>query len=63
MKYSNESKDAVTCRHPVTGVEWTVPRGHRLWSEFGIDTAEENGSIQDANETPSTLGGADNPID
>lgn len=59
MQYTDESKAAVVCAHPVTGVEWTVPRGHRFWSEFGIDTAEESGSIEDADETPSALGGAD----
>ncbi|WP_167335961.1 hypothetical protein [Vibrio coralliilyticus] len=48
MKYTNQQKTAVLCRHPVSGDEWTVPRGHRFWSEFGIDEAEQKGQIEEA---------------
>lgn len=57
MKYANLEKTAVICDCP-KGQEWTVPRDHRLWVEFGIDKAEQEGRIDE----PETLAidGGDN---
>lgn len=52
MKYTDQEKNAVICNHPTNGQEWTVPRGHRFWSEFGIDQAEQRGEIADADPQP-----------
>ncbi|MCC4787503.1 hypothetical protein AB6E39_05875 [Vibrio splendidus] len=52
MKYVDEKKDAVNCAHPVSGEPCLVPRGHRFWSEFGIDQAEQRGEIADADPQP-----------
>ncbi|WP_198597033.1 hypothetical protein [Vibrio splendidus] len=52
MKYANQDKNAVICNHPINGQEWKVPRGHRFWSEFGIDQAEQRGEIADADPQP-----------
>lgn len=48
MKYANEAKTAVIANHPKTGAQWTVPRGHRFWFQWGIDKAEEQGLIEPA---------------
>lgn len=53
MKYSNPENTAVTLI-AADGNEWTVPRGHRFWSEWGIDDAEAHGEIQPADETTLT---------
>ncbi|MCC4786644.1 hypothetical protein AB6E39_00200 [Vibrio splendidus] len=47
MKYVSEKKDAVNCKHPTTGEPCIVPRGHRFWVEWGIDTAEAQGRINE----------------
>ncbi|MEZ9413645.1 hypothetical protein AB4189_05520 [Vibrio sp. 10N.286.49.E1] len=47
MKFSNQDKNAVTLKSPINGQEWTVPRGHRFWVEWGIDTAEAEGRIDE----------------
>ncbi|MDF2185463.1 hypothetical protein O1O06_11885 [Grimontia hollisae] len=51
MQYTDNTHTAVSVRRP-DGTVWTVPRGHRFWTEWGIDTAEQQGAIQDAPETP-----------
>ncbi|MDE1323861.1 hypothetical protein L9W97_01840 [Vibrio aestuarianus] len=56
MKYANQEKTAVVCNHPINGEQWTVPRGHRFWSEFGIDEAEAKGQIEDADPILDPLG-------
>lgn len=47
MKYANPQKTAVTTQHPTNGQTWTVPRGHRFWTEWGIDKAEQENRIND----------------
>lgn len=47
MKFTNQDKNAVTLKNPINGQEWTVPRGHRFWVEWGIDTAEAEGRIDE----------------
>ncbi|PMH28432.1 hypothetical protein BCU71_07665 [Vibrio lentus] len=47
MKFTDQDKNAVTCKSPINGQEWTVPRGHRFWVEWGIDTAEAQGRINE----------------
>ncbi|NAW57759.1 MULTISPECIES: hypothetical protein [unclassified Vibrio] len=47
MKYANQEKNTVVVSHPNSGQQWTVPRGHRFWSEWGIDTAEQEGRIDE----------------
>jgi len=51
MQYANKEKSAVIANHPITGIQWTVPRGHRFWSEWGIDVAENEGRIDEAKDT------------
>ncbi|WP_205395199.1 hypothetical protein [Vibrio tetraodonis] len=52
MKYANPDKSAVIATNPKDGHEWTVPRGHRFWSQWGIDQTEKNGDIEAADPTP-----------
>ncbi|WP_185759870.1 hypothetical protein [Vibrio pectenicida] len=52
MKYSNPEKTMVSCHHPVNGQLYIVPRGNRLWSEFGIDIAEQEHRIDEADPQP-----------
>lgn len=47
MKYANPEKTAVITQHPTNGQMWTVPEGHRFWSEWGIDKAKEENRIDD----------------
>ncbi len=47
MKYANQEKTAVIANHPTTGQQWTVPQGHRFWSEWGIDQAKQKGLIDE----------------
>lgn len=58
MKYANTNKDAVITNNPRTQQEWTVPRGHRFWRDWGIDKAENEGRISEP-ETMATTGDAD----
>ncbi len=58
MKYANTEKTAVITLNPRTQQEWSVPRGHRFWREWGIDKAESEGRISEP-ETMATTGGAD----
>lgn len=55
MKYENPEKTAVICHHPVSGEQWTVQRGHRFWVEFGIDIAEQENRIVDADPQPEQV--------
>lgn len=48
MKYANPEQSAVIATNPKSGQVWTVPRGHRFWSQWGIDQAEEHGEIEAA---------------
>jgi len=48
VKYANPDSSAVIAINPQDGNEWTVPRGHRFWVQWGIDKAEQNGEIQPA---------------
>ncbi|WP_185759850.1 hypothetical protein [Vibrio pectenicida] len=52
MKYANLEKTAVICQHPANEQQWTVPRGHRFWAEFGIDLAEQENRIEEADPQP-----------
>ena len=47
MKYTDQDENAVTLKSPINGQEWTVPSGHRFWVEWGIDTAEAEGRIDE----------------
>ncbi|WP_425628542.1 hypothetical protein [Vibrio neptunius] len=47
MRYANEQKTAVIVQYPAQGQQWTVPRGHRFWTEWGIDKAEQEGRISE----------------
>jgi hypothetical protein len=47
MKYANKEKTAVITNDKA-GNQWIVPRGHRFWSEFEIDKAEQQGVIDEA---------------
>lgn len=58
MKYTNQEKNHVRTVNPVTGKMWSVPRNHRFWSEWGIDTAEQQGSIADADPEPTDTSGS-----
>lgn len=58
MKYANPEKTAVIAANPKTGKEWTVPKGHRFWKEFGIDQAEQRGEIADADPEPTDTSGS-----
>ena len=55
MKYANLDGTAVICNHPVSGEQWIVPRGNRLWAEFGIDLAEQKNRIADADPQPEQV--------
>lgn len=48
MKYASPDNSAVITKSPKDGSEWTVPRGHRFWTQWGIDQAEQRGEIQAA---------------
>ena len=52
MKYANQENMAVICNHPFNGEQWTVPRGHRFWAEFGIDLAEQENRVEEADPQP-----------
>ncbi|MDC5719435.1 hypothetical protein [Vibrio europaeus] len=52
MKYANTNKDLVITLNPKTGKELSIPRGHRLWAEFGIDLAEQENRIAAADPQP-----------
>ncbi|MBY7884085.1 hypothetical protein KW425_10310 [Vibrio fluvialis] len=56
MKYANTEKTSVIAKHPTTGQVWTVPKGHRFWSEWGIDKAESEGRISEPEANPITDG-------
>lgn len=56
MKYANTNKTAVITSNPRTQKKWTVPRGHRFWSEWGIDKAESEGRISEPEANPITDG-------
>lgn len=56
MQYADKDKTAVTLTR-ADGKTWTVPRGHRLWEEFGIAAAETQGSIKDAPDEHTYLVG------
>ncbi|AIU66862.1 hypothetical protein ABF162_07455 [Vibrio coralliilyticus] len=47
MRYANKQKTAVFVQYPAQGQQWTVPRGHRFWAEWGIDKAEQEGRISE----------------
>ncbi|EKO3520836.1 hypothetical protein K7V76_000670 [Vibrio fluvialis] len=55
MKYANSAKSAVMIDDK-NGKAWTIPRGHRLWSEWGIDKAESEGRISEPEANPITDG-------
>ncbi|USP05731.1 hypothetical protein LGV68_21300 [Vibrio sp. LQ2] len=57
MKYANTQRDAVFV-NDVNGKEWTIPRGHRFWSEWGIDKAESEGRIDDPDPVIEPGGGS-----
>lgn len=48
MKYTNKEKSFVQLNNT------TVPRGHRLWNELGIDEAEKAGRIEEYKEPTDT---------
>ncbi|WP_406733479.1 hypothetical protein RJD39_04865 [Vibrio scophthalmi] len=58
MKYANPEKTAVICNHPINGNPWTVPQGHRFWTEWGIDQAQKEGRIEEPD--PIVEPGSDN---
>lgn len=53
MQFTDKEKTAVTLI-AADGNQWTVPRGHRFWMEWGIDDAEAHGEIQPADDTAMT---------
>ncbi|ELH7949903.1 hypothetical protein Q9F39_001374 [Vibrio fluvialis] len=55
MKYANNAKSAVMIDDK-SGKVWTIPRGHRFWSEWGIDKAESEGRISEPEANPITDG-------
>lgn len=55
MKYANTNKNAVMTTDK-NGNQWTIPRGHRFWSEWGIDKAESEGRISEPEANPITNG-------
>lgn len=55
MKYANANKSAVLTTDK-NGKPWSVPRGHRFWSEWGIDKAESEGRISEPEANPITDG-------
>ncbi|HHY0357894.1 hypothetical protein H2663_09775 [Vibrio cholerae] len=56
MKYTDSSKSAVVTTDK-NGKQWTVPRTHRFWAEWGIDKAEQEGRISEP-ETVDVANGA-----
>ncbi|HGE6000064.1 TPA: hypothetical protein ACGGR4_002933 [Vibrio cholerae] len=46
MEYTDSSKSAVVTTDK-NGKQWTVPRTHRFWAEWGIDKAEQEGRISE----------------
>lgn len=52
MKYANPDNSAVITSNPKTGQEIYIPRGHRFWTQWGIDQAEQRGEIQAADPMP-----------
>lgn len=55
MKYTNTDKNAVMTTDR-NGKGWVIPRGHRFWSEWGIDKAEIEGRISEPEANPITDG-------
>ncbi|MGD8172613.1 hypothetical protein ACQEXU_13195 [Vibrio sp. TRT 21S02] len=53
MKYANMDKNTVIATNPKTGVRAYIPRGHRFWSQWGIDAAEQAGTIEPADPDPT----------
>ncbi|HFG1604190.1 TPA: hypothetical protein ACGFXW_000023 [Vibrio cholerae] len=56
MKYTDSSKSAVVTTDK-NGKQWTIPRTHRFWAEWGIDKAEQEGRISEP-ETVDVANGA-----
>ncbi|MDC5704671.1 hypothetical protein OPW13_12465 [Vibrio europaeus] len=54
MKYANPEKNLVITTNPKTNKEVYIPRGHRLWVQWGIDQAEQRGEIQAADPLPES---------
>lgn len=48
MKYASPNNEAVITVNPKNGSETRVYRGHRFWTQWGIDQAEERGEIEAA---------------